>query len=237
MSRLAGSCVLMWVRTLSQAGQPQSTKSHALLRLCPAAARGDSGSWLPVLAICPRHQGTLWTLDRVCQQLQSGHQQDSHACPRPNSGVTNPRPLGFMLPSMKSTLAFLSLRRTLLTCGQIGTAQRGQGAERELCPSSCLSRGLGLAIHVGAGCVGPHCLQWLCGITRWNPPFSIWVSCVRVCRGACRHRHGPSFLLETRPLSTQVYTPDTVSSGAPASASIFPEGRHTTVWLSEGSKS
>lgn len=231
MSRLAGSCVLMWVRTLSQAGQPQSTKSHALLRLCPAAARGDSGSWLPVLAICPRHQGTLWTLDRVCQQLQSGHQQDSHACPRPNSGVTNPRPLGFMLPSMKSTLAFLSLRRTLLTCGQIGTAQRGQGAERELCPSSCLSRGLGLAIHVGAtACNGSVVLRG--GIHR--SPFG---SRVRVCRGACRHRHGPSFLLETRPLSTQVYTPDTVSSGAPASASIFPEGRHTTVWLSEGSKS
>lgn len=32
--------------------------------------------------------------------------------------VAHPLPLGFMCPSMKSTLAFLSLRLILLTCGQ-----------------------------------------------------------------------------------------------------------------------
>ena len=117
MSRLASSCMLlMWVRTLSQTGQIQFTKNHVWLKLCSGAACRDNGSWLPVLAIWLKHQVTLWTLDHVGSSSQ-GTRKDSHSCPCPNYGITNPRPLGFMLPSMKSTLAFLSLRRTLLTWG------------------------------------------------------------------------------------------------------------------------
>lgn len=132
--------LLMWVRTLRQTGQNQFTKNHVLLKFCYGAACRDKGSWLEVLAIWLRHQVTLWTLDYVGSSSQD-IKKNSHSCPCPNYGITNPRPLGFMLPSMKSTLAFLSLRRTLFTCGQIGTPQHEQGAECKLSISSkALSR-------------------------------------------------------------------------------------------------
>lgn len=81
----------------------------------------------------------------------------SHSCPYPNYDITNPRPLGFMLPSMKSTLAFLSLRRTLLTCGQMGTPQHEQGTEWELPTSSkALSRTGPYHPSVGVGPIASH---------------------------------------------------------------------------------
>lgn len=76
--------------------------------------------WLPALAI------RLLTCS-VTSSSSQGHHRGLHPCPGPRHSITNPRPLGFMLPSMKSTLAFLSLRRTLLTCGQIWTAWHDKG--------------------------------------------------------------------------------------------------------------